>query len=138
PGLHEQPILLVFNKTDLLDEEALLHLQERVLALVPNAIFVNTTSDAARAAPRRTRQAPGGRGPHVRSGWAHAGRDPRARRGPRPTHRRRSAHRPGTAAGAAARPARTGRREDHLGGVTAGPSDNGVRHLRCLTPASGF
>jgi GTPase len=46
-GLHEQPILLVFNKTDLLDEEALLHLQERVLALVPNAIFVNTTSDEA-------------------------------------------------------------------------------------------
>jgi GTPase len=44
-GLHEQPILLVFNKTDLLDEEALLHLQERVLGLVPNAIFVNTTSD---------------------------------------------------------------------------------------------
>jgi GTP-binding protein HflX len=46
-GLNEQPILLVFNKTDLLDEEALLHLQERVLALVPNAIFVNTTSDEA-------------------------------------------------------------------------------------------
>jgi GTPase len=46
-GLHEQPILLVFNKTDLLDEEALLRLQERVLALVPNAIFVNTTSDEA-------------------------------------------------------------------------------------------
>ena len=44
-GLHEQPILLVFNKTDLLDEEALLQLQERVLGLVPNAIFVNTTSD---------------------------------------------------------------------------------------------
>jgi GTPase len=46
-GLNEQPILLVFNKTDLLEEEALLHLQERVLALVPNAIFVNTTSDEA-------------------------------------------------------------------------------------------
>ena len=46
-GLHEQPVLLVFNKTDLLSEEALLHLQERVLALVPNAIFVNTTSDEA-------------------------------------------------------------------------------------------
>ncbi len=44
-GLHEQPILLVFNKTDLLDEAALLQLQERVLGLVPNAIFVNTTSD---------------------------------------------------------------------------------------------
>jgi GTP-binding protein HflX len=46
-GLHEQPLLLVFNKTDLLSEEALLHLQERVLGLVPSAIFVNTTSDEA-------------------------------------------------------------------------------------------
>jgi GTP-binding protein HflX len=46
-GLHEQPVLLVFNKTDLLSEEALLHLQERVLGLVPSAIFVNTTSDEA-------------------------------------------------------------------------------------------
>jgi GTPase len=46
-GLHEQPVLLVFNKTDLLSEEALLHLQERVMALVPSAIFVNTTHDEA-------------------------------------------------------------------------------------------
>jgi GTP-binding protein HflX len=46
-GLHEQPVLLVFNKTDLLDEAALLHLQERVLSLVPSAVFVNTTSDEA-------------------------------------------------------------------------------------------
>lgn len=46
-GLDEQPVLLVFNKTDLLDEAALLHLQERVLSLVPSAIFVNTTSDDA-------------------------------------------------------------------------------------------
>ena len=45
--LHEQPVLLVFNKTDLLSEEDLLHLQERVLGLVPSAIFVNTTSDDA-------------------------------------------------------------------------------------------
>src|SRR5436190_9635799 len=45
--LHEQPMLLVFNKTDLLDEGALLHLQERVLGLVPSAIFVNTVSDEA-------------------------------------------------------------------------------------------
>ena len=45
--LHEQPVLLVFNKTDLLSEEALLHLQERVLSLVPSAVFVNTTSDEA-------------------------------------------------------------------------------------------
>jgi GTP-binding protein HflX len=46
-GLHEQPVLLVFNKTDLLDEEALLQLQERVLGLVPSAIFVNTVTDEA-------------------------------------------------------------------------------------------
>ena len=46
-GLHEQPMLLVFNKTDLLDEEALLQLQERVLGLVPSAIFVNTVTDEA-------------------------------------------------------------------------------------------
>ena len=46
-GLHEQPVLLVFNKTDLLEEAALLQLQERVLGLVPSAIFVNTTSDDA-------------------------------------------------------------------------------------------
>jgi GTP-binding protein HflX len=39
--LHEQPVLLVFNKTDLLEEEALLALQERVTALVPNAVFVS-------------------------------------------------------------------------------------------------
>jgi GTP-binding protein HflX len=40
-GLHEQPVLLVFNKTDLLPEAALLAMQERVTALVPNAVFVS-------------------------------------------------------------------------------------------------
>ena len=44
-GLAEQPVLLVFNKIDLLSEEALLAMQERVTALVPNAVFVSTTSD---------------------------------------------------------------------------------------------
>jgi GTP-binding protein HflX len=44
-GLHEQPVLLVFNKIDLLAEEVLLALQERVTALVPNAIFVSSTSE---------------------------------------------------------------------------------------------
>jgi GTP-binding protein HflX len=43
--LHEQPVLLVFNKIDLLPEDALLALQERVTALVPNAIFVSCTSE---------------------------------------------------------------------------------------------
>ena len=40
-GLHEQPVLLVFNKIDLVPEGALLAMQERVTALVPNAIFVS-------------------------------------------------------------------------------------------------
>ncbi|MDB4885343.1 MAG: GTP-binding protein HflX [Gemmatimonadetes bacterium] len=43
--LHEQPVLLVFNKIDLLPEDALLAMQERVTALVPNAVFVSSTSD---------------------------------------------------------------------------------------------
>jgi GTPase len=44
-GLAEQPVLLVFNKIDLLSEEALLAMQERVTALVPNAIFVSTAME---------------------------------------------------------------------------------------------
>jgi GTP-binding protein HflX len=43
--LHEQPVLLVFNKIDLLPEHELLAMQERVTALVPNAIFVSSTSE---------------------------------------------------------------------------------------------
>jgi GTP-binding protein HflX len=43
--LHEQPVLLVFNKIDLLPEDALLAMQERVTALVPNAVFVSSTSE---------------------------------------------------------------------------------------------
>jgi GTP-binding protein HflX len=41
-GITEQASLLVFNKMDLLSEEAALALQERVTALVPNAVFVST------------------------------------------------------------------------------------------------
>jgi GTP-binding protein HflX len=44
-GLVEQPVLLVFNKMDLLSEEAALALQERVTALVPNTVFVSTQTD---------------------------------------------------------------------------------------------
>jgi GTP-binding protein HflX len=43
--LAEQPVLLVFNKIDLLSEESLLALQERVTALVPNAVFVSTETE---------------------------------------------------------------------------------------------
>ncbi|MDB4899085.1 MAG: GTP-binding protein HflX [Gemmatimonadetes bacterium] len=41
--LNEQPVLLVFNKIDLLPEGELLALLERVTALVPNAVFVSST-----------------------------------------------------------------------------------------------
>ncbi len=44
-GITEQPVLLVFNKMDLLSEEAALALQERVTALVPNAVFVSTEAE---------------------------------------------------------------------------------------------
>ena len=44
-GLAEQDTLLVFNKMDLLSEEAALALQERVTALVPSAVFVSTEAE---------------------------------------------------------------------------------------------
>ncbi len=44
-GITDQPTLLVFNKMDLLSEEAALALQERVTALVPNAVFVSTAAE---------------------------------------------------------------------------------------------
>ena len=44
-GISDQPTLLVFNKMDLLSEEAGLALQERVTALVPNAVFVSTQAE---------------------------------------------------------------------------------------------
>ncbi|MEP6618939.1 MAG: GTPase HflX [bacterium] len=44
-GLGEQPVLLVFNKMDLLTEEAALALQDRVTALVPNAVFVSAEAE---------------------------------------------------------------------------------------------
>ncbi len=44
-GLTEQQVLLVFNKMDLLGEADALALQERVTALVPNAVFVSTEAE---------------------------------------------------------------------------------------------
>ena len=44
-GITDQPTLLVFNKMDLLSEADALALQERVTALVPNAVFVSTQSE---------------------------------------------------------------------------------------------
>ncbi|MFI5256014.1 MAG: GTPase HflX [Gemmatimonadales bacterium] len=52
-GLAEQPVLLVFNKIDLLPEAELLALQERVTALVPNAVFVSAESEEGLAPLRR-------------------------------------------------------------------------------------
>jgi GTP-binding protein HflX len=44
-GIGDQPMLLVFNKMDLLSEADALALQERVTALVPNAVFVSTEAE---------------------------------------------------------------------------------------------
>lgn len=41
-GLGDQPVLLVFNKMDLLAEAEALAMQERVTALVPGAVFVSS------------------------------------------------------------------------------------------------
>jgi GTP-binding protein HflX len=52
-GLAEQPVLLVFNKIDLLPEDELLALQERVTTLVPNAVFVSAATEDGLAPLRR-------------------------------------------------------------------------------------
>lgn len=52
-GLADQPELLVFNKIDLLSEDVLLALQERVTALVPNAVFVSAETEEGLAPLRR-------------------------------------------------------------------------------------
>jgi GTP-binding protein HflX len=52
-GLHDQPVLLVFNKIDLLEEHALLALQERVTTLVPNAVFVSAEAEGGLEPLRR-------------------------------------------------------------------------------------
>ena len=44
-GLGEQPVLLVFNKMDLLSEDQALALQVRVTSLVPNAVFVSAEAE---------------------------------------------------------------------------------------------
>jgi GTP-binding protein HflX len=44
-GAHETPRLLVFNKIDLLEEDALLALQERVTRYVTDALFVSTVTE---------------------------------------------------------------------------------------------
>ena len=43
--LHDRPMLLVFNKIDLLDEQSLLALQERIASDGQEAVFVSTLSE---------------------------------------------------------------------------------------------
>ena len=56
-GLHEQRALLVFNKVDLLEEQALLALQERMAADGQEAVFVSTVSEHGTDPVRRALQA---------------------------------------------------------------------------------
>jgi GTPase len=53
----DRPRLLVLNKVDLLDDQALVALQERVTALVPNAVFVSTVADGGLEPLRRALEA---------------------------------------------------------------------------------
>jgi GTP-binding protein HflX len=52
-GVGDRPRLLVFNKTDLLDEETLLALQERIGRLVKNAVFVSAMQEGGLEPLRR-------------------------------------------------------------------------------------
>ena len=52
-GVNDRPKLLVFNKIDLLDHDALLALQERIGALVPSSIFVSTVAEGGLEPLRR-------------------------------------------------------------------------------------
>ncbi|HEY9225661.1 MAG TPA: GTPase HflX, partial [Gemmatimonadaceae bacterium] len=44
-GVIDRPKLLVFNKIDLLEHDALLALQERIAALVPSSVFVSAVGE---------------------------------------------------------------------------------------------
>lgn len=52
-GVAERPRLNVFNKTDLLAENDLLTLQERVMNLAPNSVFVSTVTEGGLEPLRR-------------------------------------------------------------------------------------
>ena len=72
-GIVEQPALLVFNKMDLLSEEAALALQERVTSLVPNAVFVSSaTSDGLDPLRRALRHAMRARRPVAEVRLSHS------------------------------------------------------------------
>ena len=52
-GVGDRPRLLVFNKVDLLDEETMLALQERIGRLVKNAVFVSAVQEGGLEPLRR-------------------------------------------------------------------------------------
>jgi GTP-binding protein HflX len=52
-GVSDRPKLLVFNKTDLLEQEQLLALQERITALLPSSVFVSTVTEGGLEPLRR-------------------------------------------------------------------------------------
>ncbi len=56
-GLREKPTLLVFNKVDALDDEALLPLQVRMAAAAPGSVFVSAHADGGLEPLRRALQA---------------------------------------------------------------------------------
>ena len=56
-ALHDRPQLLVFNKIDLLDEQTLLALQERIASEQQEAVFVSTVTENGTDPLRRALQA---------------------------------------------------------------------------------
>jgi len=52
-GVNDRPKLLVFNKIDLLDHDALLALQDRIGSLVPKSVFVSTVTEGGLEPLRR-------------------------------------------------------------------------------------
>jgi GTP-binding protein HflX len=44
-GVHDKPLLYVFNKIDRLDHDALLALQARVSNMLPNSVFVSAVAE---------------------------------------------------------------------------------------------
>ena len=55
--LHEKPVLLVFNKVDLLDEQTLLALQERMASEGREAVFISTVQEHGTDPLKRVLQA---------------------------------------------------------------------------------
>jgi len=53
-GVKDIPKVLVFNKIDLLEHEALLALQDRIGALVPSSVFISSIADGGLEPLRRT------------------------------------------------------------------------------------